>query len=126
MLTRRSMMHKTAQVASSTMISRCLGIFREFLTVKYMGASALSDAYFTAFKVPNTLRRLFAEGALSAAFVPTVVQKIKTGGKESVASMMSLGFLVFESMVLVICLLTMAFAAPFVAFIAPGFSPEQI
>ena len=126
MLTRKSIMKKTAQVASSTLISRFLGVLREILTVRYMGASALSDAYITAFKVPNTLRRLFAEGALSAAFVPTVVQKIKAGGKQSVASMMTLGFLVFESMVLLICLLTILYADSFIALIAPGFSPEQI
>lgn len=126
MFTRKSIMQSTFQVGGSTFISRLLGIVREFLTVRYMGASALSDAFFTAFKVPNSLRRIFAEGALSAAFVPTIVQTIRTDGKKAVGSMMTLGFLVFEAMVLLICMLGIAFAAPFIALIAPGFSAEQI
>lgn len=126
MFTRKSIMQSTFQVGGSTFISRLLGIVREFLTVRYMGASAISDAFFTAFKVPNMLRRIFAEGALSAAFVPTIVQTIKEDGKDTIGSMMTLGFLLFESMVLLLCFIIMLIAYPFVGFIAPGFSPEQI
>lgn len=126
MLTRKSIMQKTVQVAGSTLLSRFLGVIREVLTVYYMGASALSDAFFTAWKVPNFLRKIFAEGALSAAFVPTIVQSVRSTGRQSIGSMMSLGFIVFESMVLVICVITIGFADPFIAFIAPGFSAFQV
>ncbi len=126
MFTRKSIMQKTMQVGGSTLISRCLGIIREILQVRYMGASALSDAFITAWKVPNSLRKIFAEGALSAAFVPSIVQTIRKEGRQAINGLMSLGFLVFEGMVLLLCYFAMTHADTFVALIAPGFSIEQI
>ncbi len=114
------------QVGGWTLISRCLGIVREILTVRYIGASALSDAFFTAWKIPNTLRKLFAEGALSAAFVPAIVQTMRNEGRDEIKGLMSLGFVVFEGMVLLLCAVGMYFAQPVIALIAPGFSHEQI
>ena len=114
------------QVGGFTLISRCLGIVREILQVRYMGASALSDAFITAWKVPNSLRKIFAEGALSAAFVPSIVQTVRKEGRQAINGLMSLGFVVFEGMVLLLCMLVMTYADTFVALIAPGFSIEQI
>ena len=126
MFTRKSIIQKTIQVSGSTLLSRLLGVIREVLTVNYLGASALSDAFFTAWKIPNSLRKIFAEGALSAAFVPTIVQTVRKEGRESIGSFMTLGFLIFESMVLLICILGMIFAPFFIKIIAPGFSQAQI
>ena len=55
-----------------TMISRVLGLLRDIVIAKVFGASANADAFFVAFKIPNFLRRLFAEGAFSQAFVPVL------------------------------------------------------
>ncbi len=126
MFTRKSIIQKTMQVGGWTLISRCLGIVREILQVRYMGASALSDAFITAWKVPNSLRKIFAEGALSAAFVPSIVQTIRKEGRQAINGLMSLGFVVFEGMVLLLCVIAMTYADTFVALIAPGFSIEQI
>ncbi len=126
MFTRKSIMQKTMQVGGSTLISRCLGIVREILQVRYMGASALSDAFITAWKVPNSLRKIFAEGALSAVFVPSIVQTIRKEGRQAINGLMSLGFVVFEGMVLLLCIIVMTYSDAFVALIAPGFSIEQI
>ena len=126
MFTRKTIIQKTIQVGGSTLVSRFLGVIRDVLTVHFLGATALSDAFFTAWKVPNLFRKIFAEGALSAAFVPTIVQVVKKRGRQGVSSMMSLGFLVFESMVLLLCAAVIYFAHPFIALIAPGFSAEQI
>lgn len=126
MFTRRSIIQKTVQVGKFTLLSRLFGLTREILQVRYLGASALSDAFITAWKVPNFFRKIFAEGALSAAFVPTIVQKVRAEGHKAVGSMMMLGFLVFEGMVLLLCALIMGWAYKFVAIIAPGFSHEQI
>ncbi len=126
MFTRKSIIQKTIQVGGWTLISRCLGIVREILTVRYIGASALSDAFFTAWKIPNTLRKIFAEGALSAAFVPAIVQTVRTKGKNEIKGLMSLGFLVFEGGVLFLCGIGMFFAQQIIALVAPGFSHDQI
>ncbi len=57
-------------VSGMTLLSRVTGLLREFLIARAFGASAYTDAFFVAFRIPNLLRRLFAEGAFSQAFVP--------------------------------------------------------
>src|SRR6185312_10137033 len=59
-----------ATVSSMTLISRILGFVRDMLVARVFGASVATDAFFVAFRIPNLLRRLFAEGAFSQAFVP--------------------------------------------------------
>lgn len=126
MVSRKLILQKTRQVGVYTLLSRCLGLVREFLTVRYMGAGALADAFFTAWKVPNLLRKIFAEGAMSAAFVPPIMQAIRAEGKQAIGGLMMLGFLLFEGLVLLICGIAIIFMPFFVRLIAPGFSPEQI
>lgn len=68
-------------VSFATLISRILGLFREMVLAKYFGVFA-TDAFFAAFRIPNLLRDLFAEGALSAAFIPTFTNYWQNQGKE--------------------------------------------
>jgi putative peptidoglycan lipid II flippase len=63
-------MRSTAIVGTMTLISRLLGFIRDILIARYFGADALTDAFFVAFRIPNFLRRLFAEGSFAQAFVP--------------------------------------------------------
>lgn len=126
MLTKRSIIIKTLQVASSTLVSRLLGIIREVLLVSFMGATDLSDAFLTAFKIPNSLRRVFAEGALSAALIPTVVSTIKKTGREGVSRLITIAFVFFEGIVLTLCALAIVYAEPLIRSIAPGFSESQV
>lgn len=68
-------LHKTlATVSGMTMLSRVTGLLREVLIARAFGASALTDAFIIAFRIPNLLRRLFAEGAFSQAFVPILAE----------------------------------------------------
>ena len=126
MFTRQSIIKKTLQVGKFTLLSRLLGLTRDLIQARFLGASALSDAFFTAWKVPNSLRKIFAEGALSAAFVPTIVQKVRSEGRQAIGSMMFLGFLIFEGMTLILTAIGIQYAHSFIGLIAPGFSPEQI
>src|SRR5277367_5907838 len=96
MLTQKTILKKTVQVGGSTLISRFLGIIREVLMVRYLGASGLSDAFLTAYKIPNSLRKIFAEGALSAAFIPTFVHMIKRDDKREIDGVMSLSMLMIQ------------------------------
>jgi len=72
------MQHKllknTAIVGGMTLVSRVLGLVRDMVLARWFGANAGMDAFFVAFKIPNFLRRLFAEGAFSQAFVPIIAE----------------------------------------------------
>jgi putative peptidoglycan lipid II flippase len=66
----------TGTIGGLTMVSRVAGFAREMLMARVMGASAAADAFFVAFRLPNTFRRLFGEGAFSAGFVPLFSQRL--------------------------------------------------
>lgn len=123
---KKTILKRTAQMAGSTIASRVLGIIRELLMVRFLGASALSDAFLTAFKIPNSLRKVFAEGALSAALVPTLVKTVRDEGKDGINRMMTLSFITFEGLVLLLCGLVMMHSESVVRAIAPGFSEAQV
>src|ERR1700677_3393512 len=68
-------LHKTlAAISGMTMLSRVTGLLREVLIASIFGASTYTDAFNVAFRIPNLLRRLFAEGAFSQAFVPILAE----------------------------------------------------
>ena len=65
-----NLLRALATVSSMTFLSRVLGYVRDFFIARMFGAGLATDAFFVAFRIPNLLRRLFAEGAFSQAFVP--------------------------------------------------------
>ena len=69
-----------ATVGGYTLASRVLGFLRDVLAAAYLGAGPVADAFFVAFKFPNFFRRLFAEGAFNAAYVPTYSQVLEKDG----------------------------------------------
>jgi len=77
----KGLLRSTANVSAMTLISRILGFVRDMVIARLFGASAAADAFFVAFKIPNLLRRLTAEGAFSQAFVP-VLSEVRSGGDE--------------------------------------------
>ncbi|TXK98283.1 hypothetical protein BMR10_03145, partial [Methylococcaceae bacterium CS4] len=77
----RKLFKSTAIVSSMTMISRILGFIRDMMFARIFGADSGTDAFFVAFKIPNFLRRLFAEGAFAQAFVPVLSDYKQQGGK---------------------------------------------
>ncbi|MBI1892173.1 MAG: murein biosynthesis integral membrane protein MurJ [Burkholderiales bacterium] len=118
-------LHKTlATVSGMTLLSRVTGLLREFLIARAFGASAYTDAFFVAFRIPNLLRRLFAEGAFSQAFVPILAEYKNQKGEEEtrqlvdhVATILVLT-LIFTSVVGIV-------ASPLVVyFIASGLKSE--
>jgi len=81
---RRGLLRSSAVVASMTMVSRVLGLVRDIIFARFIGATDAADAFFVAFKIPNFLRRLFAEGAFSQAFVPVLSEYRERGSIEAV------------------------------------------
>lgn len=119
-----NLLRSLATVSSMTLLSRILGFMRDFVIARTFGAGMLTDAFFVAFKLPNLLRRLFAEGAFSQAFVPVLGEyKNRHGTAETrqlVDRVVSLLFLV----VLGVTALGML-AAPVLVYVsAPGFAAD--
>ena len=70
----RKLLKSTAVVSFMTLVSRISGLTRDIIFARFFGADAATDAFFVAFKIPNLLRRQFAEGAFSQAFVPVFTE----------------------------------------------------
>lgn len=85
----RSLLRSTGLVSVMTLLSRVLGFVRDMLIAQLFGAQAGVDAFFVAFKIPNFMRRLFAEGAFSQAFVPVLAEYQKTRDHEQVRELIS-------------------------------------
>jgi putative peptidoglycan lipid II flippase len=119
-MNRAEIRKKTMQVASSTMLSRLLGLVREVLMANYLGVGAFADAFVTAYKIPNSMRKIFADGALSGALVPTFVSVGTKNDKSAVNSLMSLSMLIFEGILCLVCLLIFWKAETVIRFIVPG------
>ena len=64
-------------------LSRVLGYIRDFLIAIYLGSGPIADAFFVAFRIPNTFRRLFAEGTFNAAFIPSYTSELLNRKKKS-------------------------------------------
>ncbi|HMY41218.1 MAG TPA: murein biosynthesis integral membrane protein MurJ, partial [Marinagarivorans sp.] len=116
------LMRSSALVGSMTFISRILGLARDVVMARYLGADGAADAFYVAFRIPNMFRRFFAEGAFSQAFVP-VLSEYRAGGNaqavryliDRVAGCLGLSLLLLCSVVVV--------AAPYLMVVfAPGFA----
>ena len=77
------LLKSTVTVGGSTILSRILGFVRDVVLAKMFGASGETDAFFLAFKIPNFMRRLFAEGSFSLAFVPVLSEYRATGDRKA-------------------------------------------
>ena len=125
-MNKKSIIKKTIGVGSSTLASRVLGIIREVMQVQYLGVNAMSDAFTTAFRIPNSFRKVFVEGALSASLVPPFVNAIRNDKRKMVDSLILLALIIFEGFVLCLCGLFMWKAEWIITLMCPGFSPEQV
>ena len=120
-----SLVRKFATVASGTMMSRLLGFAREMMMAAALGTGPVADAFNAAFQFPNTFRRLFAEGAFNAAFVPLFAKEIEAGGIQGARRFSEEVFGVLFTVLLALTIL-MELSMPFLVstVIAPGFSDD--
>jgi putative peptidoglycan lipid II flippase len=119
-----NLLRALATVSSLTMVSRVLGYARDFFIARFFGASLATDAFFVAFKIPNLLRRMFAEGAFSQAFVPILAGYRHGNSPEETRSLIdSVTTLLFLALV-VAAALGMAAAPVIVYLTAPGFAAD--
>ena len=119
-----NLLRALATISSMTLLSRVLGFVRDFFIARFFGAGLATDAFFVAFRIPNLLRRLFAEGAFSQAFVPVLGEyRSRQTEDETRALLDSVATMLFLALVAAAALGVLA--APLVVYVsAPGFAAD--
>jgi putative peptidoglycan lipid II flippase len=123
---KQTLFRSTTLVSVMTFISRTVGFIRDMVIANFFGAQAGMDAFFVAFRIPNFMRRLFAEGAFAQAFVPVLAEYQKTKDPADVRVFIAriAGYL---STVLSLVTLVGIIASPVIIFLfAPGFSQHSV
>ena len=113
-------------VGSFTLISRIMGYIRDMVMAYFFGAGMITDAFIAAFRLPNLLRRLFAEGSLVVSFVPVFTDYLKNKGEGEAFELAGSAFKVLSVILLVISVLGVLCAHWIIQGLAPGFDdPAQ-
>ncbi len=122
-----ALVRSLATVGGYTGISRVLGFLRDILIAAALGTGPVADAFFVAFRLPNLFRRLFAEGAFNAAFVPLFARRLEEGGEAAARAFAEHSLAVLLTSVLALSALAMAFMPWLMVVLAPGFlaDPEK-
>ncbi len=108
-------------IGLATLFSRVLGFVRDMVVAKIFGATGVADAFYVAFRIPNLLRELFAEGSMSAAFIPVFTEYLTKGSKEEAQRLSNAAF---NTLLLILTVVTTSgiLVTPWIVrFIAPGF-----
>ena len=114
------LLRSSAVVSLFTMLSRVLGLLRDVVLAQVIGASALADAFFVAFKIPNFFRRLFAEGAFAQAFVPVLGEYREKGSQAAVSALVARVYASLGGVLLFFTGLVVVAAPVFAALFAPS------
>ena len=118
------LLKSTAQVGTATIGSRILGFIRDMVFARYFGASGETDAFFLAFKIPNFMRRLFAEGSFSLAFVPVLSEVRASGDRQALRELIDHVSGTLMAILLVITAIGVLAAPAVLAVFAPGWFLE--
>lgn len=116
-----SLVKSTATIGGYTLLSRLLGFLRDVTIASTLGADFLSDAFFVAFRLPNYLRRLFAEGAFNSAFIPLFVSTHDTEGVEPARKFAAEAMAVLIAVLLLVTAFFIIFMPQLMVVLAPGF-----
>ena len=119
-----NLIKSTSTFSFFTLISRILGYCRDLLIAIYLGSGPIADAFFVAFRIPNTFRRLFSEGTFNAAFVPSYSAELVLGKNKSKIFANKIFNLLLISLLLIILIIEI-FMPTFVFIIAPGFTENS-
>jgi len=117
----RRLTRATGVVGAATLLSRILGYVRDMVIAAVLGAGMASDAFFVAFRIPNLLRRLFAEGSLTIAFVPVFLEQLKKKGKQDAFEMARSAILVLSAILAFVTIAGIIFSPAIIHIIGFGF-----
>ena len=119
-----NLLRALATVSGMTLLSRILGFVRDFVIARSFGAGMATDAFFVAFRLPNLLRRLFAEGAFSQAFVPILAEYRNRRGEAETKTLIDRVSSLLFLILIAVSAIGMAGAPILIALTAPGFSGD--
>src|SRR5947208_15520259 len=124
---RKQLVKSAGIIGIATFSSRILGFIRDMVLARLFGAGAAADAFFVAYRIPNLLRELFAEGSMSAAFIPIFSEYLAKRSKRDASELASAAFTTLLTILTGVCVLGILTARWIVRLIAPGFSdnPER-
>ncbi|MGE0735802.1 MAG: murein biosynthesis integral membrane protein MurJ [Alphaproteobacteria bacterium] len=117
-----ALLRSSAVVAVYTLLSRVLGYARDILIARYLGTTGVVEAFVVAFRFPNLFRRLVAEGAFTAAFVPMFAQKLEKEGRQAALRLADQVLAVMLVALIALTVLAEIFMPQLIFLIAPGFS----
>jgi putative peptidoglycan lipid II flippase len=109
-------------VGAATLLSRIFGYLRDMIIAWFFGAGLATDAFFVAFRIPNLLRRLFAEGSLTVSFIPVFTEYLTNRGRQSAFELAGAVFRLLSVILAVVTVLGILLAPVIVTVMAPGFS----
>ena len=115
------LLRSSALVSTMTMLSRVLGLARDVVFAMVIGAASFADAFFVAFKIPNFLRRLFAEGAFAQAFVPVLSEYRQQGSQAAIKQLIDRVAGALGSVLIVLTVLAVIGSPALATLFAPGF-----
>lgn len=121
----KKLLKSTAIVSLMTLVSRISGLVRDVVMANLLGPGALADAFFVAFRIPNFLRRIFAEGAFSQAFVP-VFSELTENNTQQAKQFVSASTGLLGAATLLLTALGIIFAPQIVTVFAPGFVDDPV
>lgn len=119
------LLKSTAVVSAMTLISRLFGYLRDMVLAISFGATGSTDAFFVAFRIPNFLRRLFAEGAFSQAFVPVFAEYKEQRGREALKDLLDHTAGALTLILFIVTAIGMLAAPLLILVFAPGFAGED-
>lgn len=118
---KRNIARAAGILGSATVISRIMGMVRDMVVSRLFGAGLATDAFFAAFQIPNMLRRFFAEGALTSAFVPTFSSVLTRRGEEDARELANICFTLLTIVMAAVTLAGIVFSPWIVGVMFPGF-----
>ncbi|MBI3594557.1 MAG: murein biosynthesis integral membrane protein MurJ [Nitrospirae bacterium] len=119
----RKITRAAGKIGIATLTSRILGLIRDMVVAR-LGAGLATDAFYVAYRIPNLLRELLAEGSMSAGFIPVFTEYWTTRSKEEAWRLACKVFTLLFAILLAVCLLGILLAPWIVRLIAPGFTDE--
>jgi putative peptidoglycan lipid II flippase len=111
-------------VGAATMVSRVFGLLRDMVIAAIFGANWMSDAFWVAFRIPNTLSRLLGEGSLTASFIPVFTEYLQKKTKDEALELVYNAFTILSIILAFVSVLGIIFSPLIVGLIAPGFISE--
>ncbi|MBW2057321.1 MAG: murein biosynthesis integral membrane protein MurJ [Deltaproteobacteria bacterium] len=116
----------TGVVGTATLLSRILGYLRDMVIAYFFGAGMATDAFFVAFRIPNTLRRLFGEGSLTVSFIPVFSEYLHHRGEKDWEDLVNVAFTLLSVVLVGLSVAGMLFSPSLIRILAPGFvDPDQ-